>query len=174
MGAGEPSRASGTAAKSITAIWTSLAALLRRGAARIGASRALPASSHPDGRFQWTDCAEFAERLQLGSTTVIDVRGPDEFAGPPGHIPGAVNLPLQALPMRLSELQHLAERPVLLVCHTDQRSAAAAALLSTAGFRRVEVLRGGMQRWRALGLPLGRADGPEPAAAPSSLGHADR
>src|SRR5687767_1954845 len=100
MGAGEPSRASGTAAKSITAIWTSLAALLRRGAARIGASRALPASSHPDGRFQWTDCAEFAERLQLGSTTVIDVRGPDEFAGPPGHIPGAVNLPLQALPMR--------------------------------------------------------------------------
>jgi len=44
---------------------------------------------------------ELAERLRLGTVTVIDVWPEDEFAL--GHVPGAVNVPLRALEARLSE-----------------------------------------------------------------------
>jgi rhodanese-related sulfurtransferase len=52
------------------------------------------------------------------------------------------------------ELASLTEKPVILVCRTDKRSASAAALLDDAGFRDVAVLRGGMVRWNEAGLPV--------------------
>jgi len=83
---------------------------------------------------------------------VIDVRGPDEFTGPLGHIAGALNVPLPELPARLPELTRPG-RALVLVCKTDRRSSAAAEQLRAAGAADVSVLRGGMERWRALGLP---------------------
>jgi rhodanese-related sulfurtransferase len=80
------------------------------------------------------------------------VRGADEFAGPLGHIAGASNLPVGELPDRLTQINALKDKPIILVCRTDKRSANAAALLRDAGFRDVRVLRGGMERWRALGF----------------------
>jgi len=85
---------------------------------------------------------------------VIDVRGPDEFVGPLGHIPNARNVPVAELPHRIHELGSFSEAPVVLVCRTDKRSASAAALLEEAGFRDVVVLRGGMVRWNEAGLPV--------------------
>jgi rhodanese-related sulfurtransferase len=58
------------------------------------------------------------------------------------------------LPQRLRELGLLRNKRVVLVCHTDKRSAKAAAFLSEAGFRDVLVLRGGMLRWNEVGLPV--------------------
>ena len=58
------------------------------------------------------------------------------------------------LPQRLKELGALAAKPVVLVCHTDKRSARAAGLLRDAGFSDVRVLRGGMLRWNEAGLPV--------------------
>jgi rhodanese-related sulfurtransferase len=82
---------------------------------------------------------------------VIDVRGADEFTGPLGHIDGARNVPLPELSAHLPELiGH--DRPLVLVCKTDRRSSAAAEQLRTAGAADVAVLRGGMERWHALGL----------------------
>jgi rhodanese-related sulfurtransferase len=54
----------------------------------------------------------------------------------------------------MNQLASLAERPVVLVCRTDKRSANAAALLDGAGFRNVRVLRGGMVRWNEQRLPV--------------------
>jgi rhodanese-related sulfurtransferase len=79
---------------------------------------------------------------------VLDVRGPDEFDGPLGHIDGAVNIPLGDLSVRRQELA-AAQRPIVTVCLTDKRSAQAAAELSAAGIKSVAVLRGGMRQWRA-------------------------
>ena len=102
---------------------------------------------------RWIEVDELAARLKdADGITVIDVRGPDEFAGPLGHIREARNLPLGEAPRRLKELGSLAERPVVLVCHTDKRSASAAPLLDEAGFRDVRVLRGGMVRWNRDGI----------------------
>ena len=81
---------------------------------------------------------------------VVDVRNPDEFAGPLGHIDGAENIPLPVFEGRLAALAKEV-RPVVLVCHTDRRSSVAASALRQAGGKDVSVLRGGMVAWRAAG-----------------------
>ena len=104
---------------------------------------------------RWIEVGELAPRLDgREAVVVIDVRGPDEFAGPLGHIANARNVPLPELPRRVAELRSLTETPVVLVCKTDKRSASAATVLDAAGFRDVTVLRGGMARWNEAGLPV--------------------
>ena len=87
------------------------------------------------------------------SPLVFDVRGPDEFDGPLGHITGAINLPLNELPARLTELVYQS-RPIVVVCKTDRRSSMAAQQLRKAGIPNVSVLRGGIEQWRAESLPV--------------------
>ena len=82
---------------------------------------------------------------------ILDVRGPDEFAGPLGHIDGALNIPLPELASRQAEIAAIG-RPVVCVCLTDKRSSAAAAQLVAAGLSDIAVLRGGMKAWREAGL----------------------
>ncbi len=85
---------------------------------------------------------------------VLDVRDAAEFNDPEGHIPGATNLPLAELPVRVTELADRRENAIRLVCRTDRRSAQAAGLLADAGFADVRVVRGGMTAWRAMGGPV--------------------
>lgn len=99
-----------------------------------------------------TGVAALAQRLAGGEdVTILDVRGRDEYDGPLGHIADSLNIPLPELPGRLAELDPLRQRPLVLVCRTDMRSAKAAELLRAAGFARIEVLRGGMTAWSAHG-----------------------
>ncbi|MBO0741133.1 MAG: VTT domain-containing protein [Hyphomicrobiaceae bacterium] len=108
---------------------------------------------------RWIEVGELASRLYgSDAIAVFDVRGPDEFVGPLGHIPNARNVPLAELPHRIHELGSFSEAPVVLVCRTDKRSASAAALLEEAGFRDITVLRGGMVRWNEAGLPVAHQD----------------
>lgn len=102
----------------------------------------------------WIEVDGLAGRLKEGGVTVIDVRGPDEFSGPLGHIAKAKNLPVGDLPNRLAEIEAIKDQSIILVCRTDKRSANAATLLRDAGFRDVRVLRGGMERWNRTGLPI--------------------
>ncbi len=99
----------------------------------------------------WIDTDELQRRLP--EVLLIDVRGPTEFNAPPGHLPGAINLPLAELPGRIAEVAARA-RPIVLVCKTDRRSAAAAGTLLAAGLPDVAVLRGGTDGWHRRGLPL--------------------
>jgi uncharacterized membrane protein YdjX (TVP38/TMEM64 family)/rhodanese-related sulfurtransferase len=104
---------------------------------------------------RWVEVDELANRLKVApGIAVIDVRGPDEFMGPLGHIADASNMPVGELPKRLIEIDALKDRPVVLVCRTDKRSATAAMLLRDAAFRDVGVLRGGMEQWNQKGLPV--------------------
>lgn len=105
--------------------------------------------------FRWIEVDGLAGQLRERSDiAVIDVRGPDEFTGPLGHIGAARNMPVAELPGRLAEINELKNQPVILVCRTDKRSANAAVLLRDAGFGDVQVLRGGMERWNQNGLPV--------------------
>ena len=100
----------------------------------------------------WIEAEALSRQLATGpAPVVVDVRGADEFTGPLGHIAGARNVPLPELSARLSELTGHGG-PLVLVCKTDRRSSAAAEQLRAAGAGDVAVLRGGMERWRALGL----------------------
>ena len=103
----------------------------------------------------WIEPRELERRRQAGErVAVVDVRGPDEFVGPLGHIPEARNLPVDELPDRTAELGGLERHPLILVCRTGKRSAKAAEVLRTAGFADVAVLRGGMEEWNRVRLPI--------------------
>lgn len=110
------------------------------------------------------DIAGLQRRMAAGETlTIIDVRGEDEYDGELGHIPGSVNIPLGDLPNRLAALEAAKGRAIVLVCRTDKRSARAAAVLGSAGFRAVEVLRGGMEQWSRRSAPRDIRHGKDPS-----------
>jgi len=87
---------------------------------------------------------EHAEGVQI-----LDVREPNEFEGPLGHIRKAVLIPLGELAERAGELAR--DRPIVAVCRAGSRSAQATVILREAGFSDVANLAGGMLRWRAEG-----------------------
>ncbi|MBX3062194.1 MAG: rhodanese-like domain-containing protein [Anaerolineae bacterium] len=79
---------------------------------------------------------------------LLDVRTPEEFASE--HITGAVNISLQSLTLRLSEVPR--DIPVVIYCHSGNRSAQAASILRNAGYTNIYDL-GGINAWTAAGLP---------------------
>ena len=102
----------------------------------------------------WIEVDELQRCLATGKAVfVVDVRQPEEYTAPPGHLPGAVNMPLTDLPACVKELA-ARRQPVVLVCKTDRRSAQAATELVAAGLREVAVLRGGTDGWHRRGLAL--------------------
>ena len=80
---------------------------------------------------------------------IVDVREPDEFSGPLGHIRDAISMPLGVLAEHTGNLGK--DRPVVTVCRSGSRSAQATVILREAGFADVANLAGGMLRWRAEG-----------------------
>ena len=80
---------------------------------------------------------------------LIDIRQPSEFAS--GHIEGAELVPLRRL-SSMCEAWHR-EEPITLICLSGHRAQMAHRQLRCKGFTDVEVLPGGMQRWRAAGKP---------------------
>ncbi|MGB8365567.1 MAG: MBL fold metallo-hydrolase [Rhizomicrobium sp.] len=84
-----------------------------------------------------------------GDVQIVDVRQPEEFVGPLGHIAGALLIPLGELVNRVGELNR--EVPVIAVCRSGARSAQATTILQKAGLERVANLSGGMLRWHAGG-----------------------
>jgi len=102
----------------------------------------------------WIDIPALQRRLAAGGAPVlVDVREPEEYGAPPGHLPGAINIPLATVAGRAQELAARAQ-PIVVVCKTDRRSAKAASELVAAGLRDVAVLRGGTDGWHQQGLPL--------------------
>jgi sulfur dioxygenase len=85
----------------------------------------------------------------LNAVRVLDVREPNEFSGPLGHIRGATLVPLGELASRAPELPK--DKPIVAVCRAGSRSAHATAILQKAGFTEFANLPGGMLRWRAEG-----------------------
>jgi sulfur dioxygenase len=80
---------------------------------------------------------------------IVDVREPDEYRGPLGHIHGSTLIPLSQLAARAAELDR--NRPLVTVCRSGARSAQAVVLLQKSGFKAVANLAGGMLRWRGEG-----------------------
>ena len=66
---------------------------------------------------------------------LLDVRTPQEFAA--GHIPGAVNIPVDDLRSRLGELPR--DREIAAYCQVGQRGYLATRILRQAGFQAVNI-----------------------------------
>lgn len=91
------------------------------------------------------------DRLRNGQVTVLDVRPADEFAI--GHLPGALNVPIEMLEQRLTELDPNQE--IVAYCRGAYcvLSFEAVAALRERGFN-VRRLEDGFPEWRAAGLPV--------------------
>ena len=87
-----------------------------------------------------------------GEVQVVDVREPDEFNGPLGHVEGARLIPLGTLGQSMTAVKK--EKPIVAVCRSGARSAQATQVLAQAGFDKVANLSGGMLRWRAQRFPV--------------------
>ena len=75
---------------------------------------------------------------------VVDVRTPAEFAS--GHVPGALNIPLDELMERTSDLPEGDE--TFIICQSGGRSSRAADMLAASGRNAVNI-KGGTLAWLA-------------------------
>ncbi len=83
---------------------------------------------------------------------VLDVREQGEYDA--GHILNSKLIPLGKLKERIGELEKYRERPLVVVCRSGQRSAAACGLLGKQGFAQAYNLNGGIVAWQKASLPL--------------------
>ncbi len=107
-----------------------------------------------------TSAQELPSLLNQGAI-LVDVRGPEAFSH--ARVPGAVNLPLTVLRLKLAGLDP--NRTYVVYCDDGSRSAAAAFLMSQQGLQ-VLALRGGIPD--ALRTPSGRTT-TSPAATNTPL-----
>jgi rhodanese-related sulfurtransferase len=90
--------------------------------------------------------------LEAGRAVLIDIREPDEHAT--GVAKGAQLLPMRQLGARLAEIPTSPDKPVFLICNTQNRSSATLRALRERGYKHVRYVQGGMSQWAARGWPL--------------------
>jgi len=95
---------------------------------------AIPTMSAPELKRKMDACEPFE---------LIDVREPFEYEI--ARIDGAKLIPLGEIAERVNELQR--ERPIVVHCHSGQRSAQAVRLLQQRGFANLYNLEGGIDAW---------------------------
>lgn len=94
---------------------------------------------------------ELMSRARDGLITVLDVRPAEEYAA--GHLPGAVNIPLNELEKRLSQLSK--ESEIVAYCRGPYCVLAfeAVAQLRAKGYQ-AQRLENGFPEWKQAGLPV--------------------
>ncbi len=79
----------------------------------------------------------------------LDVRTVKEYNQ--GHVPGAINIPVQVLAERFNEVPK--DKQVYVYCESGVRSTKAATLLAKSGFKNIENMGDGMRGWRVHDFP---------------------
>lgn len=90
--------------------------------------------------------------LDAGRAVLIDIREPAEHAT--GVAQGAQLLPMRQLGTRLAEIPTAPDKPVLLICNTQNRSSSTLGALRERGYKHVRYVQGGMSEWTRRGWPL--------------------
>lgn len=99
------------------------------------------------------DVQEAERRRREGDSEplIVDVREPNEFETV-RVAEGSLLLPLSQFAARWSELPK--DRPLLMLCNSGSRSAAATAHLLRNGYPDVANVAGGITAWERAGLPV--------------------
>lgn len=109
--------------------------------------------------------AELARRLASDTPpTLAEILGPEHFAS--GHLPGAINLPLEGFAALAQRALPDKSAPIVVYCAsaTCANSHIAQQKLLALGYRDVRAYKGGKAAWRDAGFALERAT-EAPAAA---------
>ena len=81
----------------------------------------------------------------------LDVRTPEEFVQ--GHVAGALNIPVEQLEQRWTELAAQKDARIVVYCRSGRRSAVALQVLKKNGFTHVED-GGALSQLTAAGVPV--------------------
>lgn len=95
--------------------------------------------------------AEQAAQMKEEADSVIfvDVRTPEEYSGPLGHIEDAILIPLGTLETDVNKLNDYKDKKLVVYCRSGNRSQSATRLLREKGFNAINML-GGIKAWNAL------------------------
>ncbi|MEM9573336.1 MAG: rhodanese family protein [Pseudomonadota bacterium] len=93
-----------------------------------------------------------ADRLKSGKAVLVDIREPDEYARE--HIPGSISLPVSALDE--ADLKLDAGQNAIFHCKSGMRTDSNCATLAQHVEGDAFMLEGGLDAWRALGLPTAK------------------
>ena len=82
----------------------------------------------------------------------LDVRTAEEFNGTApdkfGAIKNAINIPVQELESRMTELEKYKDKEIIVYCSHSHRSPRASYMLTQNGFKKVTNMLGGMSVWK--------------------------
>jgi rhodanese-related sulfurtransferase len=102
------------------------------------------------------DAAEFQELADAGGEDVVilDVRTPGEFAG--GHVPGAVNVDINASDFDEKIAGLDPDKTYLVYCRSGGRSARACSMMAKQAIpaKAIYDLDGGITAWESAGKPV--------------------
>ncbi len=106
-----------------------------------------------------TPLADFEALQARGTVLVVDVRNEDSFRA--GHIPGAINVPIDEVERRTTEIISRAGSLAIVTycsCVNEHTSAIAAEMFNKAGACRASALAGGYPAWVAGGRKVEHGD----------------
>lgn len=107
-------------------------------------------TSLPRDYYTITNTEALKSIVKSNNASLIDVRQPSEYTS--GHIPNAINIPLQTLIANLDKIPK--DRPVVLYCTTGYRTAMGVMTLQMLGHTNVRAFPPSIQGWKAAGEPL--------------------
>lgn len=116
-----------------------------------------PAADFPRGPVPPEQSLRLLKNALPGSYVLLDVRQPEAYAE--GHLPGAVNIPLEELEARLPELPP--DKPLFLTCRTGRRASEAYALIREKRPEWIVAFIKACVRYDETGGPGYRLDPPE-------------
>ncbi|MDK8463191.1 rhodanese-like domain-containing protein [Marinobacter sp. SS13-12] len=90
--------------------------------------------------------------INRDEAVVVDIRDRKDFNE--GRITGAINIPLNSIKSRASELKKFKDKQIIVADKMGQHSAMAVKQLNAEGYANVVRLDGGIADWKGSNLPL--------------------
>ena len=94
----------------------------------------------------------FITDMGKNNVVLLDVRTREEFNGTAkdkfGKLKGAINIPVQELDKRMSELNKYKNKEIIVYCSHSHRSPMASYMLMQKGFTKVTNMEFGMSEWK--------------------------
>jgi rhodanese-related sulfurtransferase len=126
----------------------------------MAADRLLALNGEHDAQFaKWSNATLVAGCAGWPVATAWLCTGLDRSAGEPGEfkterLAAARNVPIRQLTKAIDTLPENKAAPILVYCRSGHRGAVALTVLRMAGYTNVRSIAGGLDAWKAAGLPV--------------------
>ena len=91
-------------------------------------------------------------RINKDKAVVVDLRSEEQFKK--GHIVSAMNASYTALEEELKKLQRYQDKSMIVICPLNKSAIFVLRKLRKMGFKKAEIVSGGMAAWEKEGLPI--------------------